>query len=71
LLERSHRLDAPDGRLELNYQMVISVEPEMLDANALNVAPLHELPLEALVFLYPQPVLPIRPFGPFRQSRVH
>jgi transglutaminase-like putative cysteine protease len=51
--QRLHRLDAPNGRLELNYQTVISVEPEMLDANVLNVAPLHELPLEALVFLYP------------------
>jgi len=42
-----------NGRLELVYNAAISVEPELLEDNGLNVTPLHELPLEALVFLYP------------------
>jgi transglutaminase-like putative cysteine protease len=51
--QRLHRVAAGNGRVELTYQAAISVEPELLDANKLNVAPLHKLPPEALVFLYP------------------
>src|SRR6202050_635749 len=51
--QRLHRVAATNGRLELVYNAAISVEPELLEDNGLNVTPLHELPLEALVFLYP------------------
>jgi transglutaminase-like putative cysteine protease len=50
---RLHRVAGSNGRLELRYQAVISVEAELLEANSLEVAPLHQLPLEALKFLYP------------------
>jgi hypothetical protein len=36
------------------YNAVISVEPELLEANGLDITLLHELQLEALVFLYPR-----------------
>ena len=42
-----------NGRPELIYSAVVSVEPELLKDKGLDVAPSHELPLEALVFLYP------------------
>ena len=32
---------------------MVSIEPELLEDKGLDVAPLHELPLEALLFLYP------------------
>jgi transglutaminase-like putative cysteine protease len=51
--QRLHRVAATNGRLELVYNAAISVEPELLEDKGLNVTPLHELPLEALVFLYP------------------
>jgi transglutaminase-like putative cysteine protease len=51
--QRLHRVAATEGRLELSYNAVISVQPELLEASWLDVAPLHELPSEALVFLYP------------------
>jgi transglutaminase-like putative cysteine protease len=51
--QRLHRVAATNGRLELAYNVVVSVEPELLENKGLDVAPLHELPLEALVFLYP------------------
>lgn len=51
--QRLHRIAAGSGRVELTYHAVISVEPELLDASKLDVAPLHKLPPEALVFLYP------------------
>jgi transglutaminase-like putative cysteine protease len=51
--QRLHRVAATNGRLELVYHAVVSVEPELLEDKGLNVTPLHELPLEALVFLYP------------------
>ncbi|HYZ75318.1 MAG TPA: transglutaminase family protein [Chthoniobacterales bacterium] len=51
--QRLHRIAAGTGRVELTYHAVISVESEMLDASKLDVAPLHKLPREALVFLYP------------------
>ena len=51
--QRVHRVTANNVRLELNYQAVISVEPEILNAKTLDAAPLDQLPIEALVFLYP------------------
>ena len=51
--QRLHRVAATNARLELLYSAVVSVEPELLEDKGLDVAPLHELPLEALVFLYP------------------
>jgi transglutaminase-like putative cysteine protease len=51
--QRLHRIAAGTGRVELTYHAVISVESELLDASKLDVAPLHKLPREALVFLYP------------------
>jgi transglutaminase-like putative cysteine protease len=51
--QRLHRVAATNARLELLYNAVVLVEPEMLEDKGLDVAPLHELPLEALVFLYP------------------
>ena len=51
--QRLHRVAAGSGRVELTYHAKISVEPELLDASKLDVAPLHKLPPEALVFLYP------------------
>jgi transglutaminase-like putative cysteine protease len=51
--QRLHRVAATNGRLELLYNAMVSVEPELLEDKGLGVAPLHELPLEALVFLYP------------------
>src|ERR1700730_2413966 len=51
--QRLHRVAATNARLELLYSAVVSVEPELLKDKGLDVAPLHELPLEALVFLYP------------------
>jgi transglutaminase-like putative cysteine protease len=51
--QRLHRVAATNGRLELAYNAVVSVEPELLEDKGLDVAPLHELPLEALVYLYP------------------
>jgi transglutaminase-like putative cysteine protease len=51
--QRLHRVAATNGRLELLYNAMVSVEPDLLEDKGLGVAPLHELPLEALVFLYP------------------
>jgi transglutaminase-like putative cysteine protease len=51
--QRLHRIGGMNGRLELLYNAVVSVEPELLEDKGLDAAPLHELPLEALVFLYP------------------
>jgi transglutaminase-like putative cysteine protease len=51
--QRLHRITANSVRLELKYQAVISVEPEIVDVKTLDVAPLDQLPIEALVFLYP------------------
>jgi transglutaminase-like putative cysteine protease len=51
--QRLHRVAATNARLELLYNALVSVEPELLENKGLGVAPLHELPLEALVFLYP------------------
>ena len=51
--QRLHRVAATNARLELLYNALVSVEPELLEGKGLDVAPLHELPLEALVFLYP------------------
>jgi hypothetical protein len=51
--QRLHRLTAGNSCVELDYQAVISVEPEIIDTKTLNVAPLDQLPLDALVFLYP------------------
>jgi transglutaminase-like putative cysteine protease len=51
--QRLHRISVNNGPLELNYQAVISVEPETIEARTLEVAPLNQLPLDALVFLYP------------------
>jgi transglutaminase-like putative cysteine protease len=51
--QRLHRVGATNGRVELVYSAVVAVEPELLEDQGLDVAPLHELPLEALVFLYP------------------
>lgn len=51
--QRLHRVVVTNGRLELAYNAVVSIEPEPLEGKGLDVAPLHELPLEALLFLYP------------------
>ena len=51
--QRLHRVAAMNGRVDLTYNAVVSVESELLEDKELAVAPLHELPLEALVFLYP------------------
>jgi len=51
--QRLHRVAATNARLDLTYNAVVSVEPELLEDKGLDVALLHELPLEALVFLYP------------------
>ena len=51
--QRLHRVAAANGRVDLTYNAVVSVESELLEDKELAVAPLHELPLEALVFLYP------------------
>jgi transglutaminase-like putative cysteine protease len=51
--QRLHRVATTNGRLALLYNAVVSVESELLEDKGLDVAPLHELPLEALVFLYP------------------
>jgi transglutaminase-like putative cysteine protease len=51
--QRLHRVVASNGRLELTYNAVVSIEAELLEANGLHMAPLRELPSEALVFLYP------------------
>ena len=51
--QRLHRVAATNGRLNLAYNAVVSVEPELLEDKGLDIAPLHELPLAALVFLYP------------------
>jgi transglutaminase-like putative cysteine protease len=51
--QRLHRVAATNARLELLYNALVSVEPALLENKGLGVAPLHELPLEALVFLYP------------------
>src|ERR1700739_3728119 len=51
--QRLHRVAATNGRLDLAYNEVVSVEPELLEDKGLDIAPLHELPLGALVFLYP------------------
>ena len=51
--QRLHRVAASSGRVELTYHAAISVEPELLDASTLDIAPLHKLPSEALIFLYP------------------
>ena len=51
--QRLHRVVASNGRLELTYNAVVSIEAELLEANGLHMAPLRELPSETLVFLYP------------------
>jgi transglutaminase-like putative cysteine protease len=51
--QRLHRVAATNGRLDLAYNAVVSVEPELLEDKGLDIAPLHELPLAALLFLYP------------------
>jgi hypothetical protein len=54
LLLSDTRVASGSGHLESPYNAVISVEPELLEANGLDTVLLHELQLEALVFLYPR-----------------
>jgi hypothetical protein len=51
--QRFHRIVGQKGRLELRYNAVVDINPEVLQAASLNIPLLHELPTEALVFLYP------------------
>jgi hypothetical protein len=41
------------GRLELAYQAVVDIKPRVLQPGGLDIRLLHEIPSEALVFLYP------------------
>jgi hypothetical protein len=50
---RFHRVLAQTGRLELTYGAVVDVNPEILQPQRLNIPLLHEIPSEALVYLYP------------------
>jgi transglutaminase-like putative cysteine protease len=50
---RFHRVLAQTGRLELAYGAVVDVNPEILQPQRLNIPLLHEIPSEALVYLYP------------------
>jgi hypothetical protein len=50
---RFHRVVAQTGQLELGYDAVVDVNPEILQPESLNISLLRDLPTEALVFLYP------------------
>jgi hypothetical protein len=47
---RFHRVVAQPGQLELTYETVVDVDPEILQPQSLNIPLLHDLPPESLVF---------------------
>ena len=51
--QRFHRVLWTADRLELNYTAVLELNPQFPDPDTLEARPLHELPPEVLVFLYP------------------
>jgi len=51
--QRFHRVLSTADRLELKYAAVVDLNPQFLDPDSLEVRPLHDLPPEVLVFLYP------------------
>jgi len=51
--QRFHRVLSTADRLELNYTAVLELNPQFPDPDTLEARPLHELPPEVLVFLYP------------------
>jgi transglutaminase-like putative cysteine protease len=51
--QRLHRVFAKNGGLQLAYEAVVDIKPDILKPQGLNIPLLHEVASEALVFLYP------------------